>query len=280
MFRPGAACRPNALHVEGLYADMRNDGVGGWTVRTAADLLSIALNYAVRLKLIAFNPARGVAKPKGPKRDMLFMDHAQAKAVRLTAAGRPVGALVITALGTGCRQGELLALAWDDIDLRRGKLTVRKALTRTKAGGYALKEPKTVASRRTVTLPPFAVEVLAEHKAKAMAAGLLNAPVFCTRDGGFLDKKNVLRAFRALVKQTNKTLAAAGTEVVKPIPEKIRFHDIRHTVASLLLSGGESLRAVAARLGHAKPTMTLAVYGHCLPTDDDKLSASLERMMG
>jgi integrase len=99
--------------------------------------------------------------------------------------------------------------------------------------------------------------------------------------GGHLDKKNVLRAFRAIVRRANKTIEAAGAgdDGPKPIPAKVRFHDLRHTVASLLLSGGHSLRAVAQRLGHSDPAMTLRVYAHCLPNDDGQLAAGLERIL-
>lgn len=265
------------LHVEGLYADLAAAGVGKGVSRTAADLLSIALNAAVRLKLIPFSPAAGVKKPAVPKRDMTILDADQARAVRAAAVSAPCGPLVATALGSGCRSGELLALGWADLDLRAATLAVRKALTKTKQG-FALKEPKTASGRRTVTLPPFAVESLTAHKAAAMRNGLLDAPVFCTRTGGYLDAKNVLRAFRAVVKKVNKS-AGDGTGL-KPIPAKVRFHDLRHTVASVLLSTGHSLRAVSQRLGHRDPAFTLRVYAHVLPTDDAKLADGLAAALG
>lgn len=266
----------SALHVEGLYAEMHADGVGAFTIRAAADVLSIALNYALRMKLIPANPSSAVKKPKLPKREMHFLDDAQARLLVDVGRAVQVGPLVTVALASGCRQGELLALGWEDFDMRAGTLRVRKALSVTKSGPI-LKEPKTDASRRTVTLPTFAVEVLAKLKADALKNGLLQAPVFCTRGGGYLDKKNVLRAFKSLVKRANKTIQG---ETVKPIPEKVRFHDLRHTVASLLLSKGASLRAVATRLGHANPTMTLRVYGHTMPGDDAKLADGLQAVMG
>jgi integrase len=78
----------------------------------------------------------------------------------------------------------------------------------------------------------------------------------------------------------NAALEAAGQgDVAKPIPDRFQFHDLRHTVARLLLSGGHSLRAVAQRLGHSDPAMTLRVYAHCLPTDDGQLAGGLDRMM-
>lgn len=156
-----------------------------------------------------------------------------------------------------------------------------------------MKEPKTAASRRTLALPGFVVDALTALKAARVKAGLLGGPVFCTRTGGHLDKKNVLRAFRGVVAKANAAAHAAeksGSDLDqlgsarrenggKPIPAKIRFHDLRHTVASLLLSAGHSLKAVSQRLGHANPTMTLRVYAHTMPNDDANLADGLAKMM-
>lgn len=283
----------NALHVEGLYADMARDGKGAFTIRAAADALSIALNHAVRLKLIRSNPSAAVKKPKTPKREMVCLTDAQAKAALAAAQSAQVGPLVIAALGTGCRQGELLALTWEDIDLKAGTLTVRHSLAQTKAG-FVTKEPKTAASRRTLALPGFVVDAVTTLKAARAKAGLLGGPVFCTRTGGYLCKKNVLRAFRGVVAKANATARSAAENAsperppngpsercdeVKLIPAKVRFHDLRHTVASLLLSKGHSLKAVSQRLGHANPVMTLRVYAHTMPNDDANLADGLARMM-
>jgi integrase len=188
----------------------------------------------------------------------------------------------------------LLGLTWDDIDLNKNTLTVRRALSRTKEGTF-LKEPKTASSRRTVLLPPFTVDALRAHKAKAMKAGLLSAPVFCTRSGKHLSKRNVVRALHAVIRHANTPpekrskggrpkkgevpRAKEKFEMLKVVPEGLRFHDLRHTMASLLLSQGQSLRAVSQRLGHSNPALTLRVYAHCLPGDDDQLAAGLERLM-
>ena len=135
-----------------------------------------ALNYACRLKLIPSNPAAAVPKPPEPKREMLCLTQDQTRFFLTASRGRVVYPLLAVALGTGYRQGEILALAWEDIDLRKGTLSVRRCLSETKQG-LVLKEPKTDASRRTVTLPDFAIEALTEHKAAAMKAGLIAAPV-------------------------------------------------------------------------------------------------------
>jgi integrase len=172
---------------------------------------------------------------------------------------------------------------------------VRRSLAQTD-GGFLLKEPKTAASRRTITLPGLAVSVLTEHKATALKTGLLGAPVFCTRAGNWLLKRNVLRVLRAVIRRANtppgkinkggrpKKGAAPRPkeefEMLKLIPAKLRFHDLRHTVASILLSQGQSVRAVSQRLGHSNPALTLRVYAHCMPSDDPQLAAALNKMLG
>jgi integrase len=268
-----------ALHVEGFYAELHRDGVGPFAARSAADILSIVLNYAVRVKLIPASPATAVPKPRIPKRDMIFLDEEQVSALHSSARGTTTFPLLTLALGTGCRQGELLALRWDDIDFLKGTLVVRKSLAQAKAG-FVLKDPKTLSSRRTIRLPKFAIEALSAHKVAMTTSELLSAPVFCTRTGNWLDKKNVLRSFRAIVKKANLEIEKnQKLSERKPIPENFRFHDLRHTVASLLLSKGHSLRAVSQRLGHANPTMTLRVYAHCLPNDDARLAEGLDALI-
>lgn len=284
----------NALHVESFYADMARDGVGPTTIRHAANMLGVAFSHACNLKLIPFNPVSAIKKPKNPKRHMLFLTPDQVKILLEVGKDRPCYALVVLALATGCRQGELLALTWEDVDFVKATLTVRRSLAQTDEG-FLVKEPKTAASRRTITLPDLALTVLTEHKAAALKAGLLDAPVFCTRDGNWLLKRNVLRALRALIRRANtppgninkggrpkKGVVPQTKEVkmLKLIPAKLRFHDLRHTVASCLLSQGQSVRAVSQRLGHSNPALTLRVYAHCMPSDDPQLAAALNKMLG
>jgi integrase len=285
----------NALHVESLYADMARDGVGATTIRHAANVLGVAFSHACKLKLIPFNPAAAIKKPKAPKRQMLFLTAEQVKILLDAAKGQPCYPLLVIALATGCRQGELLALTWEEVDLTKGTLTVRRSLAQTDEG-FVVKEPKTAASRRTITLPGLAVSVLTEHKAAALKAGLLGAPIFCTRDGNWLLKRNVLRALRAVVRRANTPPGKINKggrpkkgeaprpkeafEMLKLIPAKLRFHDLRHTVASILLSQGQSVRAVSQRLGHSNPALTLRVYAHCMPSDDPQLAAALNKMLG
>jgi integrase len=226
---------------------------------------------------------------------MLFLMPEQVKILLDTARDQRCYPLLVVALATGCRQGELLALTWEHIDLQKGTLTVRRSLSQTDHG-FEIKEPKTAASRRTIALPDWAVSILTQHKAMMMKAGLLSAPIFCNRDGGYLLKRNVLRSLRSIIRRANtppgkinkggrpkkgdKPRPKEPFELLNLIPAKLRFHDLRHTVASVLLSQGQSVRAVSQRLGHSNPALTLRMYAHCMPSDDAQLAAGLNRLLG
>lgn len=166
-------------------------------------------------------------------------------------------ALYVVALATGLRQGELFGLRWSDLDFAIATLHVRRALVRTPTG-FGFAEPKTEGSRRTINLPAVAVAALREHRARQVAERLRVGPawddgdlVFCTTIGTALDASNVTRAFQ-------RHLAAAG------IPRR-RFHDLRHSAATLLMLQGVSARVVQEMLGHSSVTVTLGTYSHVLP---------------
>ncbi len=280
-----AKLRP--LHVEQCYAAMGKgaDGrrpAGASTRKFAGVVLSAALRYAVRTGVIPSNPAADVKKARPAEREMAFMTAAQARRFLDAARTNQNYALFALALGSGARQGELLALTWADLDLDRETMNVRRSLSRVR-GRVVVKEPKSRHSRRTVSLPMFVVYALADHRTAALKAGRIADPVFCTRTGGYLDKKNVLRAFKAIVRRANDAerarATAAGTET-DLIPPAVRFHDLRHTHASGLIADNCSIKAVSRRLGHADVTITLRVYAHLMPDDDDRLASRAAALFG
>lgn len=168
-------------------------------------------------------------------------------------AGDPLHALWVTAAWTGMRQGELLGLRWEDVDLERGSLVVRRSLSRLpgkRGTRYVLTEPKTDRSRRTVPLLPEVVTVLrAVRKAQLDRPGKLDQGlVFCTPAGSPLDGSTVTRAF-------GRAVAAAG------LP-KVRMHDLRHAFASYLIQSGVDLATVADLMGHSTIVTTVQSYTH------------------
>jgi len=187
------------------------------------------------------------------------------------AHGDRLEALYVLAVTTGMRRGELLGLKWSDVDLENGRLSIRRALTRTDNGKYvALTEPKTRGSRRTVKLTQRAVEALRSHLERQLAeievAGDLyrdHGLVFTTEAGTPINPSNLRqRSFAPLL---NK----AG------LPH-IRFHDLRHTCATLLLSKGVHPKFVQELLGHATVAITLDTYSHVMPGMGDHTAMAME----
>jgi integrase len=255
---------------------------GASTRKFAGVILGTALRHAVRIKLIAHNPAAHIAKARPPECEMKFMTGPQVKRFLTAARGQPLHALFITAVGTGARQGELLGLQWADIDFEKGTMDVRRSLAWVKKEPI-LKEPKSKAGKRTIALPPFVLTALRDHRAEALKAGLIAAPVFCTRTKRHLDKKNVLRSFKNVVAKVNAVETEEAAKLsAEPdlIPASIRFHDIRHSHATALIASGQSIKAVSRRLGHGTIEITLRVYAHLMPSDDEKLATGVEALYG
>ncbi len=175
----------------------------------------------------------------------------------------------------------MLGLTWADIDFDRGVMEVRRALAQVN-GRFTLKEPKTKASR-AVTLPAFVRDALRLHREQTLKGAPIAGPVFCTRTRGYLDRKNVLRAFRTIVARANTAeRERAERTQTQPdmIPELLRFHDLRHTHATGLITAGNSIKAVSRRLGHCNIAITLSVYAHLLPDDDAKLAGQADALFG
>jgi integrase len=255
------------------------EAAGAWTRKMAGVVLSNALRHAVRLKLIPHNPAADVTKARPAEREMQFLTERQGRRLLEAARGHRLYALFTLALGSGMRQGELLGLQWGDIDFERGTLEVRRTLTWVKKEPV-LKEPKSKASRRKIAVPKFALDALWGHRQAALKAGLITAPVFCTKNGTFIAKSNFLRqVFRPLVKRANGKVDG-GCEGPDQIPVEIRFHDLRHSHASCLVAAGHSIKAVSRRLGHAGIGITLRVYAHLMPNDDDTLATGADALFG
>ena len=189
------------------------------------------------------------------------------------ASGDRLEALYILAITTGLRQGELLALKWEDVDLKRGMLRVRRTLTRT-GGKVSLGEPKTKKSRRSVNLTAAAVEALQPHLSRQLEEiermGSLYRPgglVFANESGGVINPSNLRnRSFARLIKRAD-------------LPSTTRFHGLRHTCATLLLSSNVNPKIVSEILSHASIAITLDTYSHVLPTMQESAIRALEDTM-
>ncbi len=223
-------------------------------------ILHRALEQAVRWNLIPRNPADMVDAPRPGKRDIHPLAEEEVERLLKMAAGGRLYALYVVALATGMRQGELLGLQWADVNWRDEAIVVRQAARRTRTSGLALTGPKTSGSRRTVTVPRSIMAVLRMHRGRQheerLAAGSQWTDldlVFPNRCGKPIEKQNLLyRSFVPLLKR-------AGLR-------QIRFHDLRHTHATILLARGANPKVVSERLGHASVRITLDIYAHVIPT--------------
>jgi integrase len=241
---------------------MIQKGVSASTRAVALRLLTKALNGAIKDGLLTVNPVVDLERPAQPDDEVQILVEDQLTRLLEFARRHQDSALLEVAAGSGLRIGELLGLSWGDIDLVRGTVEVRHTLALVD-GQHVLKTPKTRAARRKIGLPQRALAALREHHERQDARGLLESPVFPTRSGRHQYASRVQKAFVRLLER-------AG------LP-RVRFHSLRHTHISMLLSKGMSVRAVATRAGHKNPTVTLSVYGHTLPNDDAVLVEALNQ---
>ncbi len=240
-------------HVQGLYREKLDSGLSPTTVEHIHTTLHRALKQAVRFGLVPRNVSDAVDVPKRVSAEIRPLTPKQAKTLLRVVKGDSLEALYTLALTTGMRQGELLGLRWSDVDLDRAVLRISQTLV-TGWGKQTFEKPKTAKSRRSVSLTARAVESLKRHRDQQQAAGLFagDGLVFTNRVGNPLHPKNLVdRYFKP-------TLKAAGLPA-------IRFHDLRHTAATLLLSADVHPKVVQEMLGHANISITLDTYSHLLP---------------
>ncbi len=256
-----------------LRTSGRRDGNGGVSLRTvkhAHRLLSKCLDEAVRHDLAVRNIA-AVQKPPRIEGDeaaeLVVLDADQQRTVLDGLAGRSLYPIIVTALYTGMRRGELLALRWSNVD---GKvIRVRESLEQTKADGLRFKATKTKAGRRDITLPDRVVETLRDHRRQQLelrlALGLGKLPddalTFPNLDGG-------PRSPNAITKEWSVAAASFGVG-------DVTLHGLRHTHASQLIDAGVDIVTISKRLGHASPNVTLQVYAHLFRTSDAKAADAI-----
>ncbi len=259
-----AQLRP--VHVEQLFADLQRDGVSADNAKKVGEVLSTALEQAVRVGLMPVNPAAPVAKPRPDETEIVPFTADEIRRIMEAAAGHRLEALFALAAGTGAREGELLGLGREHIDLDNGSISIQRSLAVVK-GGFLLKEPKSKRGKRIVELPRFAVDALGEHFKPLMAEGNLSAPViFCTRTGHFISKSSFIRqVYMPLLERAN-------------VPYR-KFHTIRHTHVSQLLAEGESVVDVARRVGD-RPEVILKTYAHFLPGSGPRIASRLDALYG
>jgi integrase len=258
-------------HVQAFMNERIEAGFAPRTVKHMRDTLRNALNVAAKWNLVIRNAASLVEPPRREKTQVRAFTPEEARRFLEAIRGHRLEAIFSLCLSVGLRQGEALGLRWEDLDFETRTLTIRYQLQRIN-GKLTLVEPKTEKSRRSISLPQIAVSALSAHqelqrqeRELAGSRWIDTGMVFTTSTGTMLDKRCLLRAFYGIVR-------ASG---LKPF----RFHDLRHSAATLLLAQGMHPRAVMELLGHSDFATTMNIYSHVIPAVQKELADRMDAIL-
>ena len=267
-------------HLQSFYTQKLEEGLSTTTVISFHNVLHKALETAVRWNLISRNVCDLVSPPRRKRFEIQPLSVEQVQQLLAVTRDHRQEALFLLALATGMRRGELLGLKWQDINFQAEMLQIRRILTRVptkvkkpQGATYVEAEPKTEKGRRSILLPQFVLEALKQHRARQSEARLKAGVewqehdyVFCTSVGTHLHPT------RDVLNQLKVLLAKAGLPA-------IRFHDLRHSSATMLLSMGVHPKIVQEILGHSQISMTLDTYSHVLPTMQKEAMSKLNELL-
>jgi integrase len=259
------------LDLEGWHASLRNAGLAARTIGQAHRVLGKALADAEKDGLLTKNVCKVQRPPKVVAQETVIVRDVAGLIEKLCESR--LYPLAITALFTGMRLGEILAMREKHVHLDRGVIDVREALEPT-AHGVRFKQPKTKAGRRSITLPTIAITTLREHRRELLESRLQlgmgklgpDDLIFSDLEGGPLLPNTISKAWATFAERIG-------------MPE-VTFHALRHTHASQLIAQGVDIVTISKRLGHANPNVTLAVYAHLFATDDSKAAAAINAALG
>jgi integrase len=255
-------------HVEGLKAQLLTRDLAPGTVRYILGVLSAALNRAVKWNLTLKNPVSDVSRPKDKGKKMRALSEEEATALVEVVRGTRHEAMYLVALKLGLRQGELAGLMWEDLDLERGVVSVRRSVATNQAGSRwgTIKGGE----EKVIRISPGMVKSLKVHRKLQLEEQVAarewedHGLVFPNRFGRVNRKNCVHRDF-------DKHLAAAE------LPSKeVRFHDLRYTAATLAIRAGTPISVVSKMLGHKDPAMTLRRYSHVLDEMQDEAAKRMD----
>jgi len=259
-----------ATHARSLYREKLESGSSPRTVQYIHTTLRKALQDAMSDGLIPRNVADGIKAPRPKRKEINPLSPEQARTFLKAVRGDRLEALYVLAIHRGLRQGELLGLRWEDVDLEAGTLQVRRTLSLTKSG-HVFEPPKN-GKGRSVELTQGALDALRGHLAQQLEE--IEALGDGYQDQGLMfpgERGQPMRPY-TLTGKLERILKRAG------LP-KIRFHDLRHTCATLLLSKGVHPKFVQELLGHATISITLDRYSHVIPAMGDHTRKAMEDVL-
>lgn len=257
-------------HIQKFIIGMHEAGLADASIKRIFNIVNVCLNDAVNLGDLSSNPARKVEKPKVLPKEMAIWTVEQIQHFLESSKNHRLYCIFHLAIMTGLRKGEILGLRWKDVDLEKQVLYVTQTL---ETDGKTIKKgAKTKGSVRSVTISPSTKEVLLKHKEQQDAEKAYFASeydnldlVICAENGAPYHPRNLTRTFNTLTKKAD-------------LPH-IRFHDLRHTHAALMIAQNEPMKLIADRLGHSKITTTMDTYGHLLPNMQHDASNRLDQTL-
>ncbi len=261
-----------AYHIETLYSRMQQKGHKSETIRSLHRMLHKAFGDAVRWKRLSHNICDDVQQPSEEEFEMQLLTQEQAKVLIETVKGTPLEAIIPLALGTALRGGEILGLLWSHIDFEEKSLTVKRTVYRIPKQGVVASEPKTAKSKSKLLLPQFVIDALLLHRERQAHMRLKAGDkweehnlVFTNLVGKFMSRQYHLGTkFKQMLKQAN-------------LPD-MRFHDLRHSSATILLEMGVHPKLVQNLLRHAKIATTMDRYSHVRPRMQRKVMDDLDTL--
>ena len=242
--------------------DKYGDGLSDRMVRSCHTTCRSALEKAVAERLITTNPALGCRLPPKKTKEMQVLT--QAEIIRFLTQAKAEGyyEMFLLELTTGMRRGEILGLKWRDLNLQSGELHISRQVVRT-GKAVEVSVPKTKSSIRTILLPPDMVDLLTELKKQTKGEWMFPSPV---KAGEPRNPTAVYRRFQLILERSHC--------------KKIRFHDLRHTFATMALENGMDIKTLSAMIGHISSETTLNIYSHITDTMQQQAAVRIDREIG
>ncbi|MGU3394057.1 tyrosine-type recombinase/integrase [Priestia sp. D51] len=260
----------STIHIQSFINSLNEEGLSSATIKKVFEIIRNSLEHAVDFELVHKNVALKVKLPKSNKKEMTVWNEEEVN--KFLKVGKEDSAYIVfyLALTTGMRQGEILGLRWKDIDLDKGLINIKQTLSHD--GKTFISGAKTKSSLRTINLSDLTIKTLKARKLIVSKEKLSLGPIYvdydlvaCTQHGTPFNPANVRRTFKKLIKLADVS--------------DIRFHDLRHTHATLLLSKGINVKVISERLGHSNIKVTLDTYSHVLPTMQEEVARKLDEII-
>lgn len=256
---------------QGFVKSLHDEGYARNTIERVTTMIKLALDVAVENKLMGMNPMRKVKLPRKTKKEYTVWNTDQISQFLKFTQNRRYHCVYALALLAGMRQGEILGLRWKDIDFDNKILTVRQTLSHY--GTELRSGAKTISGERIISLPDVLIDILKKQRTAYLETKLklgkefedIDIVIFNYRNGKTIFPSNLTKTFK-------KDIKASG------LPD-IRFHDMRHSHATMLIQQKTNVKVISERLGHSKVGITLDIYSHVLPSMQSEVADVIDKIM-